>query len=108
MKRAYNSCPKCGFKLSWRERVRLCPAVMRRVIPCPSCGVMLSWPKGSHRLMMVGTLFLLLLAAWVIPSRLESVGWMLSLLVPLALVVVGALGLRVEVHESSELKHDVV
>ena len=58
--------------------------------------------------MMVGTLFFLLLAAWIIPSRLESVGWILSLLVPLVLIVVGALGLRVEVHESSELKHDVV
>lgn len=103
MKRAYNSCPKCGYKLTWLERVRLSPAVFRRTVPCPECGVLLSWPKRPYRLMMVGALLCLLEFAWIFPSRMESIGWMLSFIVPLALCVVGAFGLRVEVHQSNDV-----
>ena len=49
--------------------------------------------------MMTGTLLLLLQAAWVIPTRMESVGWMVSLLFTLAIIVAGAFSLRVELHE---------
>jgi hypothetical protein len=83
--------------------VRLSPAIIRKIIPCPKCGVMLSWPKLPYRLMMVGTFLFLFQVIWVGLSRMESIGWELSLLIPLGLAVVGAFGLRVEVHQSNDV-----
>jgi hypothetical protein len=52
--------------------------------------------------MMVGTFLFLFQAIWVGLSRMESIGWELSLLIPLGLTVAGAFGLRVEAHKQSK------
>src|SRR5688572_26889217 len=96
MKPGYNSCPNCGHKLTWRDRVRLAPTVFRKVVPCPMCGAKLSWPKRPYRLMMTGTALLLLLAA---PSKIDGGRWAFLLILPLALIAVGVLGLKVELHK---------
>ncbi len=53
-------CPQCGHNLGWFERAKLSPWGMRRIIPCPSCKQPLEWSKWPHRLIMFGSLTLLI------------------------------------------------
>ena len=53
--------------------------------------------------MMTGAFLCLFDFAWGFPSRMESIGWKLSLLIPLGLTVVAAMRLRVEVHQSNDV-----
>lgn len=99
MKRSYNACPKCGYKLKWIERVRLSPVIKRKFVPCPMCGVTLSWYKVGHRLIWIGTFScLLLLPAWLIWARTGSLALGMLFVFPFILLIAGLITGRVEAY----------
>jgi endogenous inhibitor of DNA gyrase (YacG/DUF329 family) len=98
MKRSYRTCPNCGYKLRWLERVRIAPGFFRKVRPCPSCGITLSWPKWPWWLLNIGTFTLAIETAFLIAFSLDSDEPLIPFGISMILVVIGFLGLRVEIY----------
>lgn len=68
MNRSRYSCPQCGRKFRWIERVRSWRrfGLLPKLICCPACEAKVTWAKQPAFLMMIGSLCTITMAAaWI-------------------------------------------
>jgi len=106
------SCPKCGYRLRWIERVRTakCCGLVRKVVSCPECGARICWSRRPWRLVIGCILVSLSLlpvgAVMGLDQSLEpeAIAWGVACLLPLFVALVAAFGMRLELAGSAN--HD--
>src|SRR6185503_9357192 len=83
------SCPACGYRFRWIERVRSsrCLGFARRVVNCSRCGASVIWSKREWRMMIagsmvaVGLLPLGIIMGWDHSLDPAAIGWAALVLV---------------------------
>src|ERR1017187_419217 len=103
-------CPSCGYRFRWIERVRASSRWLgfaRRVVTCPGCGASVVWSSRGWRMMIGGTLAVLVLVlmglalAWDDSLQIATIVWAAFVLLACVVALIGCFTMRFELAGSA-------
>src|SRR5262245_35705207 len=105
-----NSCPRCGYRFRWIERVHSarCFGFVRKVVTCPGCSARVIWSKQPWRRMMaggfisVGLLPVGIAMGWDHSFEAAAIYWAAVVIVALLYMCVACYRLRFELAGGGE------